>query len=56
VVLVDREQGGVGVLAGQGIQAHAVLTMRKILEQLAKQDLIDRSTFLEVQRYLDGEV
>ncbi|HOA22176.1 MAG TPA: orotidine-5'-phosphate decarboxylase [Anaerolineaceae bacterium] len=55
VVLVDREQGGVRSLADQGIQVHAVLTMRKILERLAAQNLIDQSTYLEVKRYLDGE-
>ncbi|MEL7644671.1 MAG: orotidine-5'-phosphate decarboxylase [Anaerolineaceae bacterium] len=55
VVLVDREQGGVSALAQQGIQVHAVLTMRQILTRLEKQDLIDQSTYQEVRRYLDGE-
>lgn len=55
VVLVDREQGGTDALARQGIQAHAVLSMRQILTRLQTQDLIDQSTYQEVSRYLDGE-
>ena len=55
VVLVDREQGGTDALARQGIQAHAVLSMRQILTCLQAQDLIDQSTYQEVSRYLDGE-
>ncbi|HPS33149.1 MAG TPA: orotidine-5'-phosphate decarboxylase [Anaerolineaceae bacterium] len=55
VVLVDREQGGTDALARQGIQAHAVLSMRQILTRLQAQDLIDQSTYQEVSRYLDGE-
>ena len=54
VVLVDREQGGVDALAKQGINVHAVLSMRQILERLQAQGLIDQGTLLEVKQYLDG--
>jgi orotate phosphoribosyltransferase len=54
VVLVDREQGGVNALAKQGINVHAVLSMRQILERLQAQGLIDQGTLLEVKQYLDG--
>jgi uridine monophosphate synthetase len=54
VVLVDREQGGVNALASQGIQVHAVLSMRQLLERLQAQGVIDQGTLLEVKQYIDG--
>lgn len=41
VVLIDRQQGGVENLAGQGIKVHAILTMTDLLALLERHDRID---------------
>ena len=38
VVLIDREQGGRGLLGEQGYGLHAVMTMRQLLETLVAHD------------------
>ena len=54
VVLVDREQGGVAVLAEKGHRLHAVLTIGQILDTLHAQGRIETETFERVKAYLAG--
>lgn len=41
VVLIDRQQGGVETLAGQGIKVHAIMTMTHLLALLERHERID---------------
>jgi len=52
LVLIDREQGGVGNLADAGITAHAVLTLTQILDMLADAGQLDAAKRQEVLAFL----
>lgn len=54
VVLVDREQGGVEALAGQGMMVHPVLRFSQILAVLFEEGKIDNQTYQMVNDYLRG--
>ena len=48
VVLIDREQGGRGLLAEQGYQAHAVMTLRQLLAILLQHGRLSQNQHDEV--------
>lgn len=52
LVLIDREQGGKGVLEQAGYHLHAVLTMTDLLTSLHAQGLIDGQQVEAVKAYL----
>jgi uridine monophosphate synthetase len=54
VVMVDRKQGGVEDLSGDGIHVHPVLEIFEILDVLRSHDLIDDETYQRVKAYLQG--
>jgi len=52
VVLVDREQGGAGMLASHGLRLHACFTLHEILTSLRQVGRICPDTYDQVVRYL----
>lgn len=52
VVLVDRRQGGAGLLARHGYRLHAVFTLPEVLEALHRGGAIDDATLASVTDYL----
>jgi uridine monophosphate synthetase len=52
LVLVDREQGGAGTLAGHGLRLHACCTLREILTALRQAARISPETYDQVVSYL----
>ncbi len=53
VVLVDREQGGAADLAQRGYRLHSVLTLRRLVELLARDGRLSPDETRRVFRYLD---
>jgi uridine monophosphate synthetase len=54
VVLIDREQGGAGILEEKGYRLHSVFTLRQVLEALRRQNAITQERYDEVTAYLAG--
>jgi uridine monophosphate synthetase len=54
LVVVDRQQGGAGVLSKHGYQLHSLLTMREMLDILARLDAITAAQHQEVAEYLSS--
>ena len=54
VVLIDREQGGVGNLADAGIRAHAVFTLSAMLDYLVGSGRLDAAKASEIRTFLSG--
>jgi len=54
LVIIDREQGGAEVLAEHGYRLHSVMTLREMLDILARQEAITPEQHAEVVDYLDG--
>ncbi|KAJ8922944.1 hypothetical protein NQ315_001490 [Exocentrus adspersus] len=52
VVLLNREQGGEGILKKNGIKMHALLTMTELIGYLREADCIDDSVVVKVKAYL----
>jgi uridine monophosphate synthetase len=52
LVVIDREQGGGEVLAERGYRLHSLLTMREMVDILARQEAITREQHAEVAEYL----
>jgi len=52
-VLVDREQGGAGDMAQNGLNLHAVMTISEIMNILKEKALIDTATYQAVCAYLN---
>jgi len=53
VVLVDREQGGAGEMAQNGLNLHALMTISEIMNILKEKALIDTATYQAVCAYLN---
>lgn len=53
LVVVDREQGGADVLAKHGYRLHSLLTMREMLDILARHEAISPEQYAEVSDYLN---
>ncbi len=53
-VLIDREEGGAEQIARKGIGFYSVAGIRRIIESLEKQGLIDRRIVEDIERYLGG--
>uniref|UniRef100_A0AAY5F094 Uridine 5'-monophosphate synthase n=2 Tax=Electrophorus electricus TaxID=8005 RepID=A0AAY5F094_ELEEL len=54
VVLLDREQGGSGHLAAEGIALHPVISISKLLSVLVEAGHVDASTSGSVERFLQA--
>ncbi|XP_071394367.1 LOW QUALITY PROTEIN: uridine 5'-monophosphate synthase [Centroberyx affinis] len=52
IVLMDREQGGVPMLASQGIRLHPVISMFKLLNVLLAAERIDAQTARSVRKFI----
>lgn len=52
VVLMDREQGGVEMLASQGIKLHPIISMFKLLNVLLAAERIDAQTAQSVRKFI----
>lgn len=52
VVLMDREQGGVEMLASQGIRLHPIISMFKLLNVLQAAERIDAQTAQSVRKFI----
>jgi orotate phosphoribosyltransferase len=52
LVIIDREQGGADVLAEHGYRLHSLLTLREMLDILARQEAITLEQHAEVLDYL----
>ncbi|XP_026150300.1 uridine 5'-monophosphate synthase isoform X2 [Mastacembelus armatus] len=52
IVLMDREQGGVEMLASQGIVLHPVISMSKLLNVLLAAGRIDTQTAQSVRKFI----
>lgn len=52
VVLIDREQGGMQVLADAGIKVHPALRFSQVLDHLLKAGKIDQAAYDTVKDYL----
>ena len=54
IVLIDREQGGVGNLAKHGVTAHSVLTLSAMLDSLARQGEISSEQADDVRIFIEN--
>ncbi|XP_074550903.1 uridine 5'-monophosphate synthase [Halichoeres trimaculatus] len=52
IVLMDREQGGVEMLASQGIKLHPIISMFKLLNVLMAAERIDAQTAQNVRKFI----
>ncbi|XP_031137670.1 uridine 5'-monophosphate synthase isoform X1 [Sander lucioperca] len=52
IVLMDREQGGVDMLASQGIKLHPIISMFKLLNVLLAAERIDAQTAQNVRKFI----
>ncbi|KAM7407729.1 hypothetical protein PAMA_003463 [Pampus argenteus] len=52
IVLMDREQGGVEMLASQGIRLHPIISMFKLLNVLLAAERIDAQTAQSVRKFI----
>jgi uridine monophosphate synthetase len=52
LVIIDREQGGAEVLAEHGYRLHSILTLREMLDILARREAIAPARHAEVLEYL----
>ncbi|XP_041662249.1 uridine 5'-monophosphate synthase [Cheilinus undulatus] len=52
IVLMDREQGGVEMLASQGIKLHPIISMFKLLNVLLAAKRIDAETAQSVRKFI----
>ncbi|XP_017276118.1 uridine 5'-monophosphate synthase isoform X2 [Kryptolebias marmoratus] len=52
IVLMDREQGGVDMLASQGIRLFPVISMFKLLDVLLAAERIDAQTAQDVRKFI----
>ncbi|XP_044073355.1 uridine 5'-monophosphate synthase [Siniperca chuatsi] len=52
IVLMDREQGGVEMLASEGIKLHPIISMFKLLNVLLAAERIDAQTAQNVRKFI----
>ncbi|XP_040912330.1 uridine 5'-monophosphate synthase [Toxotes jaculatrix] len=52
IVLMDREQGGMEMLASQGIRLHPIISMFKLLNVLLAAERIDAQTAQSVRKFI----
>lgn len=52
IVLMDREQGGIEMLASQGIKLHPIISMFKLLNVLLAAERIDAQTAQSVRKFI----
>lgn len=52
VVLMDREQGAVEMLASRGIRLHSIVSMFKLLEVLQAAERIDAKTAQNTKKFI----
>ncbi|XP_061547797.1 uridine 5'-monophosphate synthase [Phycodurus eques] len=52
IVLMDREQGAVDMLASKGIRLHPIISMFKLLDVLKASERIDASTAQRVHKFI----
>ncbi|XP_040004986.1 uridine 5'-monophosphate synthase [Xiphias gladius] len=52
IVLMDREQGGVEMLASQGIRLHPIISMFKLLNVLLAAERVDAQTAQSVRKFI----
>ncbi|CAL1582700.1 unnamed protein product [Knipowitschia caucasica] len=52
IVLMDREQGGVEMLASEGIRLHPIISMFKLLNVLQAAERIDAQTAQSVRKFI----
>jgi len=53
LVVIDREQGGAEVLAEHGYRLHSIMTLREMLEILARREAISATEHARVMDYLN---
>jgi orotate phosphoribosyltransferase len=53
LVIIDRQQGGAATLAEHGYQLHSILTLREMLDILARREAITPGQHAEVLEYLN---
>jgi uridine monophosphate synthetase len=54
LVVIDRQQGGASTLAEHGYRLHSLLTMRAVLDILARREAITPEQHAEVSDYMNG--
>jgi orotate phosphoribosyltransferase len=54
LVVIDREQGGAQTLAEHGYQLHSIMTLREMLDILARREAISQKEHTRVVDYLNG--
>lgn len=52
IVLMDREQGGVEMLASEGIKLHPIISMAKLLSVLLTAERINAETAQRVRKFI----
>lgn len=52
IVLMDREQGGVEMLASRGIRLHPIISMFKLLDVLLAAERINAQTAQSVRKFI----
>ncbi len=53
LIVLDREQGGVGALAEKGIKLHSLITLKELLGYMKENNLIDDDKYNEILSYLE---
>jgi uridine monophosphate synthetase len=53
LVVIDREQGGGDILAERGYRLNSILTMREMLDILARREAITSEQHEKVLEYLE---
>lgn len=53
IVLMDREQGGVEMLASEGIKLHPIISMFKVINVLLAANRIDAQTAQSVRKFIE---
>lgn len=56
LVLLDREQGGRGELAGKGLTLHAAFTITQLLDHLERLEMVTPLALDTCRRYLNGDL
>jgi len=53
VIVLDREQGGVEVLAKENVKLHSLITLKELLSYMKDNDMVDEDKFNKTLDYLE---
>jgi orotate phosphoribosyltransferase len=54
LVIIDRQQGGGEILSARGYKLHSIMTLREMLDILARREAISSAQHAETLNYLNG--